>query len=280
MVERQCRHPVALRQPQPPQRLRHTHGIVAQALRRLGLAKGDRVATLALNHSRHLVSWYGAVGAGGVLHTINPRLFDDQLDYIVNHAEDRVLLYDAMFQPIVDRLRDKWTSVEHYICFDSGAHAPHFEDWIAAEDGQGEWDMGGEREPCMLCYTSGTTGHPKGVLYEHRSTMLHAINGLQMAVFGIDTRAVVMPIVPMFHAASWGIPWAGAMAGAKFVYVQGNDPKALCEMMQREAVTVSAGVPTVWLSMLQYLDQTGETLPHLSKWSLAARPCRARSSTG
>ncbi|MEY4721634.1 MAG: hypothetical protein RIQ46_1359 [Pseudomonadota bacterium] len=238
--------------------VRHDAMRMAQALRRLGVGKGDRIATLALNHGHHLAAWYGAVGVGGVLHTVNPRLFDDQLEYIVNHAEDRVLLYDAMFAPIVERLRGKWC-VEHYICFDNG----EFDSWIAAEDGQGEWAPGHERDPCMLCYTSGTTGHPKGVLYEHRSTMLHAIMGLSNGIFGMDQRTVMLPIVPMFHAASWGLPWAGAAAGAKFVYVQGNDPAVLCEIMRRERVTDSAGVPTVWLGMLQHMDATGATLPDL-----------------
>ena len=232
---------------------------MVQALQRLGIDKGDRVATLALNHSRHLVCWYGAVGVGGVLHTINPRLFDDQLEYIVNHAEDRVLIYDAMFAPLVERMKPKWTTVERYICFDNG----EFEDWIGAEDGNAEWATGGEREPCMLCYTSGTTGNPKGVLYEHRSTVLHAISTLQPAVFDMDCRTVMLPVVPMFHAASWGLPWAGAAAGAKFVYVQGNDPAVLCDIMEREDVTDSAGVPTVWLMMFQYMDTTGKTLPKL-----------------
>jgi fatty-acyl-CoA synthase len=241
--------------------IRHDAQRMTQALRRLGIAKGDRVATLALNHGRHLVSWYGTVGAGGILHTINPRLFDDQLTYIANHAEDRVLLYDRAFQPIVDRLKQHWTTIEQYICFDSAEHALHFEDWIGAEDGNTEWDTGDERDPCMLCYTSGTTGNPKGVLYEHRSTMLHALTALQPAVFGLDSRAVMLPIVPMFHAASWGLPWAGAAAGAKIVYSQTNDPTVLCELFNQEEVTHSAGVPTVWLTMFQYLDLAGEPIP-------------------
>lgn len=234
---------------------------MTQALRRLGIGAGDRVATLAMNHHRHLVTWYGAVGVGGVLHTINPRLFDDQLTYIVNHAEDRVLLYDAQFQPIVDRLQADWPSVIKYVCFDSGEHAEAFEDWIGAEDGETEWADGDERDPCMLCYTSGTTGNPKGVLYEHRSTMLHAISAMQPQVQNLDSRVCMLPVVPMFHAASWGLPWAGAAAGCKFVYSATNDPKVLCDLFRREEVTVSAGVPTVWLSVLQHLDATGQEMP-------------------
>ena len=126
---------------------------MAQALEALGIKKGDRVASLVMNHSRHLVSWYGVAGMGGVLHTVNPRLFDDQLEYIVTHAEDKVMLYDAAFQPIVDRMKERWTTVEHYICYDSGEHAPDFQDWIDEQDGDYEWFMGDERDPCMICYT-------------------------------------------------------------------------------------------------------------------------------
>lgn len=236
---------------------------MTQALRALGVEKGDRIATLAMNHHRHLITWYGAVGVGGVLHTINPRLFDDQLDYIANHAEDKVLLFDAAFAPIVERMKPRWKTIEHYVCFDSGEPAVHFEDWIGAYDGNAEWADGDERDPCMLCYTSGTTGNPKGVLYEHRSTMLHAISGLQPAVFDFDARSVMLPVVPMFHATAWGLPWGGAAAGVKFVYSAVNDAAVLCELMQREKVTHSAGVPTVWLATFQHMDATGATLPAL-----------------
>jgi fatty-acyl-CoA synthase len=234
--------------------IRHDALRMAQGLRKLGVRPGDRVATLAMNHHRHLVSWYGAVGAGAVLHTLNPRLFDDQLDYIVNHAEDRVMLFDKVWAPIVERMKPRWPTVEHYICFDSSEPALHFEAWIGGEDGQTAWHDGDERDPCMLCYTSGTTGNPKGVLYEHRSTMLHAMAALTPSVFRMDCRSVMLPIVPMFHAASWGLPWAGAAAGAKFVYSAVNDGAVLCDLMNREKVTCSAGVPTVWLALLQHVD--------------------------
>ena len=238
---------------------------MAQALLALGIGNGDRVASLAMNHSRHLVSWYGVAGMGGVLHTINPRLFDDQLEYIANHAEDRVLLYDAAFQPIVDRMRDKWTTIEHYICYDpaAGSDATSFEDWIAPHGEEFAWVEGDERDPCMLCYTSGTTGNPKGVLYEHRSTVLHAMAGLQPAAFNFSASSVMLPVVPMFHAASWGLPYAGAMAGIKFVFSAVNEPAVLCKLMDREGVTDSAGVPTVWLATFQHCDATGRDLPKL-----------------
>src|SRR3546814_5729026 len=134
---------------------------------------GDRIATLARNHGHHLAAWYGAIGMGGIVHTINPRLFDDNLVYIANHAEDRVLLYDRAFQPIVERLRARWTSIEHYIVMDDGGEGG-FRAPVDAEDGDYAWIEGDERDPCMLCYTSGTTGNPKGVLYSHRSSLLHA----------------------------------------------------------------------------------------------------------
>jgi fatty-acyl-CoA synthase len=232
---------------------------LAQALERLGVKRGDRVATLAMNHSHHLVAWYGAIGMGGVIHTINPRLFDEQLVYIANHAEDKVLFYDKMFQPIVDRLKPQWTSIDHYVCFDDGG----FEELIAAEDGNYQWAEGSEREPCMLCYTSGTTGNPKGVLYEHRSSTIHAMAEVQPAVFDLSTNAVALPIVPMFHAAAWGLPFAGAISGIKFVYSAVNDGKVLCRLMNEEKVTHSAGVPTVWLAMFAHMDATGEKPEHL-----------------
>ncbi|MEZ5708864.1 MAG: long-chain fatty acid--CoA ligase [Blastomonas sp.] len=238
---------------------------LAKALVDLGVGKGDRVATLAMNHARHLVGWYGTIGMGGVIHTINPRLFDEQLVYIANHAEDRVLLYDAAFQPIIDRLKDQWTTIEHFICFDPapGSGVPGFEELLDRHDDDFAWVEGDEREPCMLCYTSGTTGNPKGVLYEHRSSVLHAMAEIQPAIFNLSAQTVALPVVPMFHAAAWGLPFAGAAAGIKFVYAAVNDPAVLCMLMNREKVTHSAGVPTVWLSMFQHIDATGEQPEHL-----------------
>lgn len=238
---------------------------MAQALQKLGIEPGERVASLAMNHSRHLVSWYGVAGMGGVLHTVNPRLFEDQLEYIANHAEDRVLLYDAAFQPIVDKMRDRWTTIEHYICYDppEGYSGTGFEDLIDQENGDFDWIESDERDPCMLCYTSGTTGNPKGVLYEHRSTVMHALAGLQPSAFNFSASSVMLPVVPMFHAASWGLPYAGAMAGIKFVFSAVNDPAVLDELMKREGVTDSAGVPTVWLAHFQYCDTNGIELPKL-----------------
>lgn len=237
---------------------------MVQALRRMGIREGDRVATLAMNHGLHLVAWYGATGAGGILHTINPRLFDDQLEYIVNHAEDRILIYDSIFQPIVDRMKPLWQTIEHYICFDSGEHASAFGDWIGAEDGDAEWTSGSERDPCMLCYTSGTTGHPKGVLFEHRSNILHTYAAIMPQCLDLDARSTVLPVVPMFHANNWGFPWAAAAVGAKLVYCTNNDAANLCDLIRQEKVNYLAGVPTVWLGMCQHVDARGEELPPLT----------------
>src|SRR5919107_1102166 len=209
---------------------------LAQALERLGLKPGDRVGTLAMNHSRHVVAWYGAIGMGGVIHTINPRLFEEQLIYIANHAEDRV------------------------VCYDNG----EFETLIGAEDGDFDWVEGDERDPAMLCYTSGTTGNPKGVLYEHRSTVLHAMVQMTPDVFDLSARAVVLPVVPMFHAAGWALPFCTAMAGGKMVFSADYTPQAMCDLMKVEGVTHTAGVPTVWLALVNHVDSTGEDLGKLT----------------
>ena len=231
--------------------LAHDSRRMAQALERLGVQKGDRVATLAMNHDRHLISWFGVIGAGAVLHTLNPRLFDDQLEFIVNHAEDRVLLYDAAFVPLVERMKARWPTIEHYVCYDS-----EFDGWLEAEDGNYQWVEGDERDPCGLCYTSGTTGDPKGVLYEHRSTVLHAMTVIAPDVFNVSARSVMLPIVPMFHANSWCIPYAAAIAGFKLVMCSDNRPDRLCALFDEEGVTHSAGVPTVWLGMIEHIEET------------------------
>jgi fatty-acyl-CoA synthase len=224
---------------------------LAQAFAGLGLQKGDRIATFAMNHHRHLAAWYGAIGFGGVIHTVNVRLFDEDLIYIMNHAEDKVLMYDSAFQSVIDRLKPHLKTVEHYIIFDSD---DSYTALIEAQDGSYEWATGDERDPCMLCYTSGTTGNPKGVLYEHRSTMLHAMAEVAPSVFDLSSQSALLPIVPMFHAASWGLPFAGAAAGVKFVFSTTNEAPILHRLMLEEGITHSAGVPTVWLAMFAHLD--------------------------
>ena len=237
---------------------------LAQALEASGMQPGDRIATLGMNHAHHLAAWYGAIGMGGIVHTINPRLFDDQLVYIANHAEDRVLFYDRAFQPIVDRLRARWTTIERFVVFDGdGLHG--YEAFLAPHDSHYAWIEGDERAPCMLCYTSGTTGDPKGVLYEHRSTLLHAMAEVAPAIMNLSSRSVALPVVPMFHAAAWGLPFAGALAGVTFVFSAVNDAAVLCRLMNEERVTHSAGVPTVWLGLFAHIDSTGEAPLHLKQ---------------
>ena len=231
---------------------------LAQALERLGVEPGDRVATLAMNHDRHLAAWFGVVGMGGVLHTLNPRLFDDQLTYIVNHAEDRVILHDKAFAPIVERLKPNLQETRHFICFDD-----EFDALLAAEDGEYRWYEGDERDPCGLCYTSGTTGNPKGVLYEHRSTVLHAMSIVAPDAFDLSARSVILPVVPMFHANSWCLPYSVAITGSKLVLCADNQAERLCQLFNEEGVTHSAGVPTVWLSMIDYVEHTGASLGKL-----------------
>ena len=241
---------------------------MAQALEAFGMKPGDRIATLAMNHSRHLTAWYGAIGMGGVLHTINPRLFEDQLDYIANHAEDRVLLYDHAFAPLVEKMKPKWRTIEHYVCFDppAGSNADlSFAEWIEPHDGNYAWHEGDERDPCGLCYTSGTTGNPKGVLYEHRSTLLHTMAESSPDIFNLSKRAVVLPIVPMFHANAWGVPWAAPMVGCKLVLSADYRPDRMCKLFREERVTHSAGVPTIWLTMIEHIERTGEELGDLQQ---------------
>ena len=237
---------------------------MAQALEALGIRPGDRVATLAMNHSAHLTAWYGAIGMGGVLHTINPRLFDDQILFIANHAEDRVLIYDHAFAETVERLKPGFETIETFICFDPPVEDEEsFAAWLAPHDGDYAWHEGDELDPCSLCYTSGTTGDPKGVLYSHRSTMLHAMAEVAPDSFNLSANACVMPIVPMFHANAWGIPWAAPLTGCKLVLSADYRPAQLCDLYRDEQVTHSAGVPTVWLGMIEHIERTGADLSAL-----------------
>ena len=247
---------------------------VAQALTRLGVGQGDRVATLAWNTHRHIECWYGISGMGAVAHTINPRLFQDQIVYIANHAEDRVLFFDLTFLKLVEEVAPRLTTVEHYVLMTDRAHMPAnsslkllcYEELIAAEDGDFAWADLDENAPAGLCYTSGTTGNPKGVLYSHRSNVLHTYGVLPHDGLGMSSRTVVMPVVPMFHANSWGIPYAAAAVGAKVVMGgPNNDAPTLHRLIVEEGVTLTAAVPTVWLAMLQHLEATGTDLGKLER---------------
>ena len=237
--------------------IRHQATRLAEALRAMGIAPGDRVGVMAMNHAHQLSAWYGIIGAGAVIHTINPRLFADQLAYIVTHAEDRVLFYDGVFAPLVAALKDRWPRVERYVCLDNG----EYEALLEGHPGTAPWTEVDERAPALLCYTSGTTGDPKGVLYTHRSNMLHLLSGMQPAVFDYAPQSVVLPIVPMFHANGWGLAWTSPAVGVKLVLSAVNDPAVLCDLMRTEGVTDTGGVPTVYMAMFQHLDSTGTTFP-------------------
>lgn len=237
--------------------VRHDAVRLAEALRVMDIRPGDRVGIMAMNHVHQLSAWYGILGAGAVIHTINPRLFVDQLAYIVTHAQDRVLFYDAAFAPLVEALKSRWPTVERYVCLDNG----EYEALLAAYPGTAPWTPVNERDPVLLCYTSGTTGDPKGVLYTHRSNMLHLLAAMQPTVFGYSPRSVALPIVPLFHANGWGLAWVSPAVGAKLVLSTVNDPVIWCELMEAEKVTDIGGVPTVFMALFQYLDATGRAMP-------------------
>jgi 3-(methylthio)propionyl---CoA ligase len=240
---------------------------VANALQRLGIGNGDRVATLAWNTHRHFELYYGISGTGAVLHTLNPRLFADQLTYMVNHAEDRILFLDLTFVPLAEKLAAQWPRIEHYVIMTDRAHMPQtslpnvlcYEELLAAETPELTWPVLDENTASSLCYTSGTTGNPKGSLYSHRSTVLHSMAACAANVIAFSAEDSVLPIVPMFHANAWGSPYSAAYAGSKLVFPGPKlDGASVCELMDSEGVTCGLGVPTVWLACLQYLEQTGK----------------------
>lgn len=243
---------------------------IANALQSLGIQRGERVATLAWNSWRHLALYFGVSGSGAVLHTVNPRLFPEQIEYIANHAEDRVLFFDVTFAPLVQKLAPKLKTVKTYVCMSSREHMPAldlpdlrcWDELLAAQSEQYDWPDFDERTASSLCYTSGTTGNPKGVLYSHRSTMLHTLMELAPDTFGISSRETVMLIVPMFHANGWGTPYAAAMVGTRLVFPGPHmDGESVYTLMKDERVTFSQGVPTVWLMLFQYLDAHPEIDP-------------------
>ncbi len=247
---------------------------LAQALGGLGIGLGDRVATLAWNGYRHLECYYGVSGIGAVLHTINPRLFPEQIVYIANHAEDRVLFTELTFVPLLEGIADQLDSVEAIVIMTDRANMPEtslpnvlcYEELLAAQDGGLDWPSFDEKTASSLCYTSGTTGNPKGVLYSHRSTVLHSLASCSNDVLGLSSQDSVLPVVPMFHANSWGIAYSAPMSGAKLVLPgMGMDGASIYELLEQEQVTLSAGVPTVWLMLLQYLQQNDKQLPHMTR---------------
>jgi len=237
---------------------------VAEALIGLGIKPGDRIGTLAWNGYRHFELYYGISGMGAVCHTINPRLFPEQIVYIVNHAEDQLLFVDLNLLPAVEKLLPQLKGVRHVVAMTDRAHLPAglnipnllvYEELIQDKPGTYEWPQFDEHTASSLCYTSGTTGNPKGVLYHHRSTLLHAYGSALPDTLNLSARSVVLPVVPMFHVNAWGLPYSAALVGAKLVFPGvALDGPSLYELFEKEGVTFTAGVPTVWLALLQHMQ--------------------------
>jgi 3-(methylthio)propionyl---CoA ligase len=248
---------------------------VANALLRLGIKPGDRVGTLAWNNNRHFELYYGISGIGAVCHTINPRLFDEQIVYIVNHAKDRLLFAETTFVPLLERLQPQFPRDCRIVLLCDKAALPHtgfpvlgaYEDLIAGESDDFAWPEFDERTASALCYTSGTTGRPKGALYTHRSTLLHALAASLPGAITMSALDVLCPIVPLFHACGWGSPYSAPINGAKLVFPGPRlDGASLYDLFEAEGVTLSLGVPTVWLGFEAHLRTTGarcSTLRHV-----------------
>ncbi|MEM0985210.1 MAG: long-chain-fatty-acid--CoA ligase [Pseudomonadota bacterium] len=246
---------------------------VSNALKDEGLSFGDRVATLGWNSARHMEAWYGTMGIGLVLHTVNPRLHPDQIAWILNHAEDKVLIFDKTFQPIVEAIKDKLETVKTFVIFAGPDTMPEntlgavpFDLWIDGRSTECTWGDFPEDTACGLCYTSGTTGNPKGVLYSHRSNVLHTLITMSKDAMGMGASDVVMPVVPMFHANAWGLAFSCPSTGASMVMPGAQmDGASIYELLDGEKVTITAAVPTVWLMLLTYLRENDLKLPHLRK---------------
>ena len=238
---------------------------LANALDTWNVAMGEPVATLAWNGHRHMELYYAVAGKGAIVHTINPRLIPDQIAWIANHAEDSALFFDLTFLPVMEKIAAQCKTVQRFVLMTDRAHMPAataipnlqcYEDLLAAESPDYNWPVFDENTASSICYTSGTTGHPKGALYSHRSTLLHTFAAALPDSLNISARDVILPVVPMFHVNAWGIPYAGAMVGAKLVFPGAAlDGKSLHELIEGEKVTLSAGVPTVWLGLLNYMEQ-------------------------
>jgi 3-(methylthio)propionyl---CoA ligase len=238
---------------------------VAEALQGLGIKLGDRVGTIAWNSYRHFELYFGISGIGAVLHTLNPRLAPEHVAYIANHAEDQVIFVDLNLLPVVEGVWSNLTTVKHVVVMTDRAHMPAsskvpnllcYEELIAEKPGTLVWPEFDERTASSLCYTSGTTGNPKGVLYSHRSTMIHSMMMASGPVLSLTPDTTILPVVPMFHANAWGLIYAGPMSGTKLVFPGFKlDGASIYELLQQESVTLSAGVPTVWLALLDYCEQ-------------------------
>ncbi len=254
---------------------------LAKRLQRAGIREGDRVATLAWNTWRHMEAWYGLMGIGAVYHTVNPRLFPDQIIWIINHAEDRFLLVDLTFLPLVEKVLPHLTTIEQVIVLTDEEHLPAtgfdavpYEEWLAETDADFAWAELDENAAAGMCYTSGTTGNPKGVVYSHRSNVLHALTAATPDMLGLSSRDRVMPVVPLFHANGWSLAFSAPMAGAALVMPGPRmDGEALWELLDAEKVSLTAAVPTIWLMLLQHLEASGRKLPYLERVVIGGSAC-------
>ena len=256
---------------------------LANALTALGVKPGDRVATLAWNGYRHMELYYAVSGMGAVLHTINPRLLPDQIAWIINHAEDSFLFYDANLQPIVEQIAGKATCLQGYVLMADAEKLPAqsaaapllaYEPLLEAASDEFEWPALDENTASSLCYTSGTTGNPKGVLYSHRSTVLHAYAAASPDVMCLSAGEVILPVVPMFHVNAWGLPYAAALVGCKIVFPgPALDGKSLYDLFEAEGVTMSAGVPTVWQGLLSYVEANGLAFSTMRRTVIGGSAC-------
>jgi len=256
---------------------------VANALDHWNLGFGDRVATLAWNGYRHLELYFGVSGSGRVIHTLNPRLHPDQIVWIVNHAEDQVLCFDMSFLPIVQAVHGRCPTVKHFIALcdenklpgDSGIPGLiSYEAWIGKQSSRYEWPDFEENCASSMCYTSGTTGNPKGALYSHRSTVLHALAGALPDGLNVSARDCILPVVPMFHVNAWGLPYSAAMTGAKLVFPgPAMDGRSIYELIESEKVNFAAGVPTVWQMLLSHLQATNLRFSSLKRTVIGGSAC-------
>jgi fatty-acyl-CoA synthase len=258
---------------------------MAKAIAALGVQMGDRVATLAWNGYRHMELYYAVSGSGAVLHTLNPRLHPDQVVYIADHAEDQVLFFDLTFWPLVQAVAGRCKTVKHWVAMTDRAHMPAdaaaklpgllcFEELLEAQDDHYAWPTFDENTASSLCYTSGTTGNPKGVLYSHRSTVLHTFSISMPDALSVSANDSILPVVPMFHVNAWGLPYAACMNGAKLVFPgAGLDGKSLYELFEAEKVTVSAGVPTVWQALLTHVETHGLKFSTMRRTVIGGSAC-------